>query len=155
MSTLDELTTGPLADEIAPYIVAGDSDAIAAILNRKDITVPGNLSVHSVKQYISLLGLRLPILESTALSCKEFNAALEDFKESGFDLFNPIIYAKIVQVLDALVSETLIPEFTEEHKLTLLSLGNKLVSRAEQAGLNVTELDVRKEIWADNGARKL
>lgn len=130
----DELTAGPLAAELAPFVAARNDAAIVDTMNRKDITVAGNLSVHDVKQYVSLISLRLPILESTAQSCKEFNLALEDFKDSGFDLSNPIILGKITQVLDALVAETLIPDFTNEHKLTLLSLGNKIVSRADQIG---------------------
>jgi hypothetical protein len=152
---LDEFTNGPLADELAPLIQSADYDGILAILNRKDITVYGNLSVHNVKRYVSLIGLRLPILDSTQLSCREFNLALEDFKDSGFDLSNPYILAKITAVLDALVAENLIPDFTEEHKLALLSFGNKLISRVEQLGINPTRQDIATTIFADDGTRKI
>lgn len=151
----DELITGPLASQLAPLIESGDDGAIAVLLNAKNITVPGNLKVHDVKQYISLIDLRLPILDSVADACRQFNLALEDFNESGFDLSNPLIAGKITQVLDALVAETLIPDFTETNKLTILSLGNKLISRADQLGITVSNIDVRKEIWNDDGSRKL
>lgn len=131
----DELTKGPLAEELAPLILSRMDLQIYNIMNRKDILIYGKLLVHDVKQYISLLGLRIPILDSTALSCREFNLALDDFKESGFDLSNPYIYTKIVQVLDALVAEPLIPDFTEENKLFILSIGQKLVSRADIIGV--------------------
>lgn len=151
----DEFTNGPLAAELAPLIAASDFVGILNVLNRKDIAVLGKLTVHDVKQYISLLGLRLPILDSTATSCREFNMALEDFKESGFSLDIPMINQKIVAVLDALVAEVMIPDFTEEHKLTLLSLGNKLISRAEQLGITITFTDVLTSILNDDGTRKI
>ncbi|MDD4242744.1 MAG: hypothetical protein PHG08_00390 [Bacilli bacterium] len=130
----DELTKGPLAEELAPLILSRMDLQIYNIMNRKDILIYGKLLVHDVKQYISLLGLRIPILDSTASSCREFNLALDDFKESGFDLANQYIFAKIVQVLDSLVAEPLIPDFTEENKLFILSIGQKLVSRADIIG---------------------
>ena len=141
-SIFTELTAGVLSVEIAPHIVSGNYDAIADIMNRKDISKVGNLSVHDVKQYISLVGLRLPILDSVTASCREFNLALEDFKESGFDLANPIIFAKIDSVLNGLVGETLIPAFTTTNKAVLLSLGNKLISRAEQIGLQIDSFTI-------------
>lgn len=155
LDLLDEFSNGPLAAELAPLIQSTDFAGILAVLNRKDITVYGNLSVHNVKRYVSLIGLRLPILDSTQPSCREFNLALEDFKDSGFDLSNPYVLAKITAVLDALVAETLIPDFTEEHKLALLSFGNKLISRAEQMGITVSITDIAKTIFEDDGTRRI
>lgn len=148
----DELTT---STELAPLVAANDFEGILTVLNRKDISVLGNLSVHIVKRYVSLIGLRLPILDSPAQSCREFNLALEDFKDTGFDLTNTYIYAKVISVLDALVAETLIPDFTEVHKLTLLSFGNKLISRAEQLNINPTIADISAAIFNDDGTRKI
>ena len=142
----DELTTGQLSSEIAPFIASGDDVAIAAIMNRKDIVILDNLSVHDIKQYISLIGLRIPIHDSIAQSCREFNIALEDFRESGFDLGNPLILGKITQVLNDLVTEVLIPDFTEQNKLVLLSLGNKKISRADQLGYAVDVFAIRNHL---------
>lgn len=132
-----ELTAGPLAAELAPLLTAGNYEAAANVLNRKDIRVDGKLTVHAVKQYISLIGLRLPIMDSSTVAAREFTVALEDFNESGFDLSNSMIKTKIISVLDALIAEPLIPEFTATHKATLLFLGTKLVSRAEQLGMQI------------------
>lgn len=151
----DEFINGPLAVELQPLIEQADYEGILATLNRKDITAYGNLSVHNVKRYISLIGLRLPILDSTQLSCREFNLALEDFKETGFDLSVPQILGKITTVLDDLVAELLIPDFTEEHKVALLSFGNKLISRVEQLGISPTRYDIATTIFADDGTRKI
>lgn len=142
----DELTTGPLAEQIAPLIAAGDDEGIAVLLNTRDISAPGNLAVHDIKKYISLIGLRLPILDSQADSCRQFNLALEDFKESGFDLGDPMIAGKVGQVLDALVAETSVTNFTEEHKATILSLANKQISRAEQLGIRADQSTVSKAL---------
>jgi hypothetical protein len=150
-----ELTEGPLVAELAPLIAEADDVGILAVLNRVDIVVPGNLRVHDVKQYLSLISLRLPILDSSVQSFREFNLALEDFDVGGFDLFTPMILGKITQVLDDMVSDGSIKEFTKEIKLTLLSLGNKTISRAEQIGLSISEIDIRMELWNDDGTRKL
>lgn len=150
----EELATGPLATEIIPYIASNNFEAILNCFNRKDIPVKGKLTVHDVKQYVSLLGLRIVFLESDSLACKEFNLALNDFAMSGFDLFIPPIYDKICAVLDAIVAESTIPQFTEENKWTLLSFGNKLLSRAEQLGLELTIDDITNALYDSIGNRK-
>lgn len=136
MTLYDELTTGPLAAEIAPHITSGNDGEILAILNRKDIPSAGKISSHDIKQYFSLIGVRIPIMETTTLSCKEVTIALEDFPE--FDLTIPAVYAKFVATLDGLVAETLIPDFTEEHKQTILYLASSTISRVDQLSFPVT-----------------
>ncbi len=137
MSLLEELTTGPLAVELAPHITAGADGVVAAILNRKDIAAKGTVASHDIRQYLMLVDLLIAIEQSAALSCVAAKRALEVFPV--FDLSNPMILGKFTQVLDGLVAEDLIPDFTETHKLTILSLGDTLIIRAEQAGLgNVT-----------------
>lgn len=153
MALIDELTTGPLAAEIAPFIESGDDGAILAILNRKDIASPGRITAHDIKQYFSLIGVRIPIMDSSAPSCREVTVALEDFPV--FALTIPEVYAHFVAVLDALVAETLIPDFTETDKQTILYLASTQVSRAEQAGISVTAVDIRKELWNDDGSRRI
>lgn len=159
INLIEELTTGPLATELAPYIAIADEDSlktIKEIFERKDIVVPGNLSVHDIKQYISLLKLRLAILDSTTMPCREFNTAIEDFKDSGFDLSNELIYNRVVEVLDGLISdETLVPAFTETNKAILLSLGNKVVSRAEQLGVNISITDLVTAIFNTDGSKNI
>ena len=135
MSLYDELTTGSLAAEIAPFIASGNDGAISEILNRKNITVLCGLTSHDIKQYLSLVGLRLPIIDSTAPACREATQALDDF--DLFALDNPTILAKFSAILDGLVAETLIPYFTETHKATILYLANKQISRAEQLGMTI------------------
>jgi hypothetical protein len=129
-----ELTAGPLSVEIAPHITSGNDGAISEILCRKDISVKGQLKSHDIKQYLSLIGLRLPIKDSIAQSCREASQALEDFE--SFNLANNMILAKFTAILDGLVAETLIPDFTETHKLTILAMADKLISRAEQLGID-------------------
>ena len=54
MSLLDELTTGPLAAELAPLIAAGDDGAIYAALHRKDIVADGSVTAHDIQQYLMI-----------------------------------------------------------------------------------------------------
>lgn len=147
-SLYDELTTGPLAAEIAPFFTARNNAAIANIMNRKDIPAKDKLLSHDIKQYLSLIGLRLPIIDSPAQSCREAQQALDDFE--SFDLSNPMILAKFTVILDGLVAEILIPDFTETHKLTILGMADKLISRAEQLGITVSENSIMSDIdWSN------
>ncbi len=138
MTTLaEELNSGPLAAELAPHITAGADGVVAAILNRADIPAKGSVSSHDIRQYLMLVDLLISIEASPQPACVAAKRALEVFPI--FDLSNPMILAKFTQVLDGLVAETLIPDFTEVHKFTILSLADTLISRAEQAGLvNIT-----------------
>jgi len=133
MSLADELTSGPLAVELAPHISAGADGVVAAILNRKDIPAKGKVLSHDIRQYLMLVDLLIAIESSSQPSCVAAKRALEVFPI--FDLSNPMILGKFTQVLDGLVAEDLIPDFTETHKLTILSLADVLISRAEQVGL--------------------
>jgi hypothetical protein len=138
MTTLiEEINTRPLASELAPHIAAGSDGIAAAILNRKDIPAKGKVAAHDIRQYLMLVDLLIAIESSIQPACVAAKRALEVFPI--FDLANPMILGKFEQVLDGLVAEDLIPDFTETNKLTILSLADTLISRAEQAGLgNVT-----------------
>lgn len=136
MDLYDELTSGPLASELAPHIAAGNDGAIFDILHRKDIPSKGKVTAHDIRQYLMLNDLLLPIEASNALSCLATKRALEVFPI--LDLSIPAVLSKFEQVLDGLVAETLIPDFTEQHKTDLLSLGDILVSRADQIGEYIT-----------------
>jgi hypothetical protein len=110
------------------------------ILSRKDIQRLGRISAHDIKQYFSLIGVRIPIKDSPAESCRVVSLALEDFPI--FDLRIPEIQATFISILDALVAETLIPDFTETHKQTILYLATETVSRLEEIGLNISINDI-------------
>lgn len=140
MNLLDELTIGPLAAELTPLIAAGDDSAIYAVLHRKDIAVDGVVTAHDIQQYLMLCDLLLPIEESTATACKTATRALELFPE--FRTSIPEVKAKLISVLDNLVAETLIPDFTEVHKATILTMSQTFISRAEQIGINPSENDI-------------
>ena len=140
----DELTTGPLATELAPLIAAGEDGAILSVLNRKDISRLGRITAHDIKQYFSLIDLRIPIKDSTAASCRAVTLALEDFPV--FDLTIPAVLAKFEAMLDALVAEELIPDFTETHKQTILYLATETISRAEELGINPTMQDIAQAL---------
>lgn len=144
MNLLDELTTGPLSGELAPFISSGDDAAILAILTRKDIPAKKPVTAHDIRQYLMLVDLLLPIEASNADTCIATKRALEVFE--SFDLRNPVILAKFTQILDGLVAETLIPDFTEQHKADILSLGDTMISRVGQLGITVTIQDIAQAL---------
>lgn len=132
MSLHDELTTGPLSQELAPLIAAGEDSAILSVLERKDIPAKGKVLAHDIQQYLMLHDLLLTIESSQTPSCIAAKRALEIFH--SFDLGNPLILSKFEQILTGLEQDTLIPDFTTQHKADLLALGDTLVSRADQLG---------------------
>jgi len=150
---LYELTEGPLAAELAPLITMGDDAGIVTALNRKDIPSAGRITSHDIRQYLMLHDLLLAIEHSNTPTCIATKRALEVFPVFALDI--SYIYAKFVQVLDGLVAETQIPDFTAQHKTELLGLAATTVSRAEQLGIYVTNKDVINVIWNADGTRRL
>lgn len=141
MTTLyDELTSGPLAEELAPFIAEGNDGAVLAVLNRKDIPGKKSITSHDIKAFFSVSGFYIPILDSTSLSCREAILNLNLFE--SFDMRNPAYLAKLTSILQGLVDETMIPDFQQEHMDYVLSLGDTLISRAEQLGINPTTQDI-------------
>lgn len=140
MTLLDELTTGPLAQEIAPFLALSQDSKILEILNRKDIVSNGKVYTSDIKAFLFAAGFWNTIKHGSSMACEEAIDALTLFQE--FHLDNPIYLSRLTQVLDALVLEPLIPDFTEEHKTIILSLGITLISRLDQIGLSVTENDI-------------
>jgi len=136
-----ELTTGPLKDEIAPYIKTGDDGAIYEILHKKDIDVFGIISSHDICQYFMLTDVLLPIEESTSPACKVANRALALFPE--FDLALPYVAAKFAAILDALIAENMI---TQEHKQTLMYIATKKISRAHQLNIEANITDIAQAL---------
>jgi len=130
----DELTTGPLAAEIAPFITSGDDGAIAAILNRKDIPALGVVLSHDINAFLFAYGFWNGIKHGTSVACEDTVDALSIF--NAFDLGNPVYLNRLTVILDGLVTEQIIPDFTDAHKTAILAMGDKLISRAEQMGLD-------------------
>ena len=156
MTLLYELTQGSLSAEIAPYLVNADDSAIEAILNRKDIPVYGTISGNSFSIWSASNGLRATIddvattplhpLRSIALTLQDLIQG--NLSPVSLDFSNPMN----VTMLDYWVAYHAI---TLAQRDELLALSTKLISKAEQAGINATALDIRREIWNDDGSRKL
>lgn len=136
-----EIETGPLAATLAPMVAAGDDVGVAAAMNAKSVITKGTVSTHDIRQYLMLVDLLLPIENTATPTCIATKRALEVFP--SFDLSNPMILNKFTQIIDGLVAEALIPDFSETHKATILGMANKMISRAEQVfGRDVTYADV-------------
>lgn len=145
MNLLEELTTGPLAVELAPLITAGNDGAILAVLNRQDISAKGKVSAHDIREYLMVENLLwMAIKDSPTLACKATIEALAMFET--FDLSNSKRLAMFTQVLEGLVQDNLVPDFTEQNKVDLLAMGDVLISRAEQLGISPTITDIAQTL---------
>lgn len=156
MTLLYELTQGSLAAEIAPYIASADDETISAILNRKDIPVYGVISGNTFSIWAASNNLRATIedvsltvghpLRSIALTLLDLIKG--NLSPVSLDFSNPI-------------NVTMMNYWIDYHTITiaqrdeLLAKSIRLISKAEEAGIAATALDIRREIWSDDGSRKL
>jgi hypothetical protein len=112
-----------------------DDAAIVAYFNTPSIPAKGAIETKLIKQYLILRDLRVAIKNGTSVACQQVNLALDDFET--FDCSNPMILAKLTQVLDDLIADTLVPAFTIDDKNYILSLADTQISLAESLGLDV------------------
>ena len=143
--------------------------SIYNVLHRVDIPGKKPITSHDIKAFFNVSGFRVPIMEGTALACKEATVNLNDFE--SFDVRHADYLAKLTSILSALIAEPLVPAFQQSHMDYILALGDTLVSRVTQinndlevaARVNNTtyvpftaELnDITAEIWAPNGTKIL
>lgn len=135
---LDELTSGPLAAEIAPHIAFGNDGAISEILNRRDIPAYGWVSAADMNTWCALHNAEYLNIKSLAMDNQSpFYAAANAllnclggaFGEGAINLAAPEIVA--------LVDNWPFVDQTGAAKAALLAKGQRLISRAEQVGLFV------------------
>jgi hypothetical protein len=125
-----------------------DDAAIVAHFNTPSIALKGSIETKDIKQYLILRDLRVAIKNSQSIPCQTVMLALSDFET--FDCSNPMILAKLTQVLDDLITDSLIPNFVQADKDYILSLADTLISPAESLGLIVTPEAVHEAIGAQN-----
>lgn len=123
----------------ADFITTGNDEGIAQIINARTLAVAGKVEAHDIRQYLMLVDLLLPIEASNSPTCKAAARALEIFPV--FDLANPLILGKLTQVLDGLVADDLVPNFTEVHKDTILSFAT---TQQPVFGQTLSNLDIAK-----------
>lgn len=138
--TPEEIRAAIQADPALTALVP-DTKAIADAIS-VGRTRMGDLTSHDIRQYLMLADLLLAIEASDTPACKAATRALGVFPV--FDLSNPMILGKFSQVLDGLVADELIPDFTETHKATILTI--PVISDP------VDEMDVRRALFADDGS---
>ena len=105
-------------------------EQIRAALNTKNITIQVPIATRDIKQYLILTNMWLGIKDSTSDAARIAVDALHNFDQ--FDVSNPLVEAKLTEILDALVVETQIPDFTVTHKTQILAMGQALRSWADQ-----------------------
>jgi len=128
----DELTNDPNS---VGYSAMTD-EQVANSLNAKVIASKRPIPVHDIQQYLMLVDLLLPIEAGSSDACQVATRALALFDQ--FDISNPMIEAKLTNILDGLVADTLIPGFTATNKAAVLAMGDTTISRADELGITVT-----------------
>lgn len=148
MSVLsEEIISGPLAVELAPFVAEGNDGAIVAILTRKDVPAVGVIQTADIRRYLFLNGLLLKIEEKSTEARKQTARALELFP--FFTLSSALDLMAFTGLADALIADTDLG-FTETHKAELLAIAGTLVSRADILGITVTIQDVAQATRGSN-----
>ena len=146
---LDELTAGPLAAELAQHVAAGDSGAIFAILHRKDINAPGFINRDKFNTWAVIYDERSNIEDhanNPASPVRSAALALRDVLQGGSDGLH-LEYPEIMALVEVW------PYRDPAAKVELIARATVKVSRGDQLDLPVTELDIRKLLWNDDGTR--
>lgn len=137
MTLLTEIENGPLAAEIAPHSAIGSDQAIADILNRRDIPVPGTITTNDFVVWAASSGQRA-VIEDTAADTQDplrsIALALQDLVrgnlQQGLDFARP----ETVAMADAWLTAGKMDQTDYD---ALMTASQKLISRAEQVGLHV------------------
>lgn len=135
MTLLDEIMTGPLAAEVAPYVATRHDAMVAKILNDPRYPIAGNVGRAEFVIWAAS-GPRATIedvatnqghpLRASALTLLDFMRGAAE----SIDLGNPAVSA----LFDAWVSAGAI---TAEQQAALQAHGTRVVGRAESVGLGV------------------
>lgn len=151
----DEIETGPLAESLAPLVLAGNDGAIAALLNTDYATETGSISRAMFAVWAAQTGMRSAIRDHALNVNSPLRAiaiTLEDFLGGAADSLD-FAMSENQAMLAAWVS---VGGCTQEQADSLLALCQKTVSRARQVfGESVSDLDVRRAIWNDDGTRAI
>jgi len=150
----EEMTIGPLAPKVAPWITLADDGQIATIFNREDIMVVGTLPVNVFAGWASSTGTRAKIqdisvkvddpLRDSALTVLDLLQG--NLQSAGIDMTN----VDINSAFDKWEAAGII---TAEERAELVTLSLTAISRAQQIDMPISNIDVRQEIWADDGTR--
>jgi len=134
----NELTTGPLAAQIASHIASGDDGAIYSIMHTKDIPSVQSINANEFAIWTVTTGQRA-VIEDTASTTNDplrsVALALQDLLRGNLnqmlDLSNPSIIALTQAWRDG-------GKMTQADYDSLLAIGTKLISRAEQLNDSIT-----------------
>lgn len=110
---------------------AGDTDEqIVVALNDKNIVGKQPISSFEVKRYMFLNNCWIAVKKGTSIAAETAMDGLDLFEH--FDIRISENETALIDVLDDLVSDELIPEFQEQHKTGVLALGVMMESWADQ-----------------------
>lgn len=138
MTLYNELTTGPLAAEIAPHIETGNDGAIVEILNRRDIPSYGWITAADLNTWFALHNAEYINVKTLAMDTQSpfyaaANALLNCLSGSVGENALNLAAPEITAFVDSW------PFVDQQSKTDLLAKGQKMISRAEQLGITVSE----------------
>lgn len=133
-----EITTGPLAAELAQFVAAGNDGQVAAILNDKRFTKTQRVPLRDIVRYLLDNGVWLTIVDKAAdVAASQAKSAARVFLEvqkMGFveslDMGKPSSQG----MLSALVAAG---TMTAAHQTALTNMGVVPASRAEVLGATI------------------
>jgi len=153
-----EISTGPLAAELAPFVLSGSDVDVARILNdnTRGETLPAGISRDAFALFAGQTGLRAAIEDNAANVASPMRSValtLLDFLRGGISETLRLNSPQSQAMAQPWVSTGAI---TQTQMETLTALGTRPASRAEiSLGREVTQWDVARALFKDNGARAI
>jgi hypothetical protein len=147
MTLYEELTTGILAEQIAPYIISGNDGEINRLLTEQNISVNGSVSVNTFAIWCAETGMRAVITDQAvnpASPLRSIALTLLDLLQGNLTPASlDLSIAQNVDMLHVWVTAGLLTT-AQEQELILLS--KKLISRAEQLGIDCSITEIAKSL---------
>lgn len=113
------------------YSTMTDEECFNSLIN-KNINAKQSIPARDIREYLALKNKLLQIENSVSQSAIAATRYLELF--DSFSLAKPEVETALIAILDGLIADTLI-DATD--KTSILAMGDKQISRAEQLGISV------------------
>jgi len=149
---LDEIMRGPLAAELAQPLAEWDDVTICQALNRKDIPTYNAVTPDDFMTWAASTGQRA-VIEDTA------NAVNDPLRAVALTL-RDLLVTRTPLNLGANSVQFMAENWVALGKCSraamdsLFALGARTVSRAEQLKVGITQTDVVRALWNDDGTRR-
>lgn len=139
----NEILSGSLSSELAPFVLDGNDGKISEILYRSDIEILGFISSGDISRYLFLRDLLDIVNDAGTAARKKVSTVLKVL--TGFDLSKDLDYSKFIELFNLLIADTELG-FLETDKQALISIARTHTSKARILGINCSVQNIAEAL---------